>query len=260
MATHKSKQNFSGLEIMVERNIERWIIIPDVHLTDKTPAPYQLIKKIIKNNKFNGAILLGDYMDIAALSEWDKDKRQLMENQRYEKEIDNANSELDFLQKYIDRIVYIEGNHESRIGRYIEKNPELQGLLEIQKVLDLEKRGIDWVPINQLLKMGHCYFTHGMFTGKYHASQHLATLGCNIVYGHKHQPQMCMTNMKMQKPIVAQGLGCLCDLNQPYLRGLPPNWLNQAGYIDIDKQTGSFNLNVINIILGECIYNGKKYK
>jgi predicted phosphodiesterase len=256
----KKKSSFGGLEILIRKSIERWIIIPDVHLTEDVPKPYKIVKKIISNNNFDGAIILGDYMDISSLSDWDKDKRKLLENQRYQKEIDCANKELDFIQKYISNTVYIIGNHENRVDRYIEKNPELEGLLEVPKILKLEERKIECVELNQLLKIGHCYFTHGMFTGKNHASQHLMTLGCNIVYGHKHQSQHFMTNMKMQKPIVAYGLGCLCDLNQPYLKGIPPVWINAFAIIDFDKDTGSFNVMPINIIQGVCMYHGKKYK
>lgn len=259
MMPKPDNKNSGGLEILLNKNVEKWLVLADVHMTEEVSKPYRIVKQIIRKNKFNGVILLGDYMDVPSLSEWDKDKRKIMENQRFEKEIECANKELDFLQKFIEKVVYVNGNHEGRIDRYIEKNPELEGLLEVQNVLKLDERKIEFVPLNQLLKIGHCYFTHGMFTGQYHASQHLRTLGCNIVYGHKHQPQHCMTNMKMQKPIVAYGLGCLCELDQKYLKGLPPNWMNQFAVVTFDKKTGSFNVNVYNIINEVCLFDGKKY-
>jgi hypothetical protein len=68
-----------------------------------------------------------------------------------------------------------------------------------------------------------------------------------------------MLNMKMQKPIMAYGLGCLCNHAPEYMKNKPANWLNQFGVMEQDSR-GVFNLYPVNITEGQFIYNGKRYK
>lgn len=252
-----SKRN--NLEERVNKMIKKMVILPDVHINTTVPKPYQVVKNFIKLYKPDEIVLLGDYMDVQSLSAWDMDKRKLMEGRRYKKEVEVTNKELDFLQKHSKNITYIEGNHENRVERYIEKNPEMEGLLEIKDCLNLDERGIKYVEMNKLYKVGHCYLTHGLYTNKYHASKHLTSLGCNIIYGHTHRPDISSMIMKMQKPIMAWGLGCLCDKEPDYLRGRPSNWVDQFAIMEFETKTGEFTVLPINIVNNKFIYNKKKY-
>lgn len=245
-----------GLE---EKVIKTAIIIPDAHLKETAGKDYMAIKPFIKEISPDRIILLGDFMDVNSLSAWDYDKKRPMEGRRYKKEINCANRELDFLQKNSKDIVYLEGNHEDRVNRYLDKNPEMEGMIEIQDQLRLKERGIKWVKMNDLYKLGRMYFTHGMFTNKYSAQKHLQTLGCNICYGHQHSTQTAMQNMKMQKPYVAYALGTLGDKKPDYLKNRPGNWINQFAMFYWNPKSGDFNLYPINIINNKFFWNGKEY-
>jgi len=238
--------------------MKKILILPDAHITVKIPKPYQLVKKFVKDFKPDETILLGDFMDVESLSAWDMDKKRLMEGRRFQKEVDVANKELDYLQKYSKKITYLEGNHEWRIGRYLDKNPEMEGLLELPLKLNLDKRKIKFLPMNNLYKVGHMYFTHGMWVNKYHAQQHLTRLGCNVCYGHAHDSQTAMLNMKMQKPVMAYGLGCLCGHEPDYLKGRPASWLNQFAVMYL-SDNGDYNIYPINIVNNKFIWNGRQY-
>lgn len=241
--------------------IKKVLILPDVHLTEDIPKPYSVVRKFINDQKkFDEVILLGDFMDVAALSHWDLDKKRLIEGKRFDKECKLANQELNFLQKHSKKITYLEGNHENFVERYLDKNPELEGMLEIPKKLHLKERGIKWVKMNDLYKVGHCYFTHGMYSNKYHATKHLMTLGCNIVYGHVHRTQMDMVNMKMQEPVYAVGLGCLCGHKPHFMKNRHANWINGFAVMYYNTKTKDFNLYPINIIKDKFIFEGKEYK
>lgn len=241
--------------------IEKILILPDAHLTNKLPKAYKLVKRFLcESENFDEIVLLGDFMDISALSHWDKDKKRVIEGKRYEQECTKVNEELDFLQSCARKVTYLEGNHENFVERYLDYNPELEGLLEVPNVLSLKARGIDWIPMNDLYKIGKCYFTHGMFANKYHANKHLQTLGCNIVYGHVHRVQQDMINMKMQDTITATALGCLCGHRPSYMRNRPANWMNGFGIMYVNTRTGNFNLYPINIINNKFIFEGVEYK
>ena len=239
--------------------IKSAIILPDVHLTDQVPKDYAAVKPFIKDMRPDEIILLGDFTDISSLSAWDYDKKRKMEGRRLNNEMRCANRELDFLQKYSDKVTYIEGNHEDRITRYLDKNPEMEGLIEIQGRLKLKERGIKWIKLNDLYKVGDMYFTHGMFTNLHNAKKHLQTLGCNVCYGHQHSTQTSMQNMAMQKPFMAYALGTLGDKKPDYLKNKPGNWINQFGIFYWDTKTGHFNLYPVNIIKNKFIWNGKEY-
>jgi len=252
----------------LEKMLKQAVILPDVHMTDKLPRDYQVVRRFIKDFKPHKVILLGDFMNVESLSAWDMDKKRLMEGRRYLKEVDLANKELDYLQSCVkdktEGIYYLEGNHEWRVERYLDKNPEMEGLLELPEKLKLKERGIKWFPyLNQVrkpLKIGEMNFLHGLYTNQYHAKKHLMSLGCNICYGHKHESQTAMQNMAMQKVYMAYGLGTLGDKAPDYLKGRPGNWINQFAIFEWDTNTGHFNLYPVNVIKNKFIWNGKLYK
>lgn len=240
--------------------MKKVIIIPDLHLTESVPKDYLPVKRFIEKFKADEIIILGDFMDVSSLSAWDYDKKRLMEGRRYIKEVRCANKELDFLQKHSKKITFLEGNHENRIDRYLDKNPEMEGIIELKEQLSLKQRKIKWVPMNDLYKLGGMYFTHGMYTNKYCAQKHLETLGCNVCFGHQHKTQTAFQNMAMQKPIMSYALGTLGDKKPDYLKNRPGNWINQFAVYYYDDKSELFNLYPINITKGRFIFDGAEYK
>jgi len=241
--------------------MKKIIILPDAHINTNIPKPYQVVKKFIKEFKPDEAILLGDFMDVSALSSWDMDKKRLIEGQRYQKEIDVANNELDYLQKYCNKVTYLEGNHETRVERYLDKNAELEGMLEIPKLLNLKARNIKWVKYNDLYQLGKLYCTHGYYCNQYYTKKTLDVYGCNIVVGHLHKPQTSFTTAKMSEAKMCWGLGCLCGHDAPYLKGRPSNWDNGFAVVYLDEKTGHFTLYPVGMSRrGSFIWNGKRYE
>ena len=239
--------------------MKKWAILPDAHLETKASRPYSISKAWVKDYKPNGVILLGDYANVSALTHWDQDKRKKMEGKRHEREMKFVKQELRFLSDHCDEIIWILGNHEAWIEQYTEKHPEMTGLVEIENLIDLKSVNTKLITQDKMYKLGHCYFTHGFWTTKYHANKHLTALGCNVVYGHTHRPQTDMLNMKMQKPIMAYGLGCLCDHGPSYLKNKPANWMCQVAEFLLDKG-GNFSVIPHNIVDNKMIYNGKVYR
>lgn len=238
---------------------DKWgILIFDVHLNNSYAKPYQLVKNFIKENKPDFIILGGDYLDCSSLSHWLETNRREMEGLRYRKEIDFAAKELDYLQTYCNDITYLIGNHEDWIEQFINKNPQVEGWFELKVALNLLERNIKLIPLNELYKIGKLFVTHGFYTNMFSTKKHLLTLGCNICYGHTHVSQVYMCNMKMQAPLKAWSIGCLCDFAPSYLKGKPANWINQFAILYVSS-TGLFNLYPIDIIHNSFIWNNKKY-
>ena len=80
------------------------------------------------------------------------------------------------------------------------------------------------------------------------------------MYGHTHRAQSDSMTMALVKPAMAWGLGCLCDMAAPYLRGRPSNWTNQFAVVYLDEKTGNFTVYPITMANNEFVWNGKRYK
>ncbi len=240
--------------------IKKVLILPDAHITTKLPKPYRVVKPFIKHFKPDEIILLGDFMDVSALSAWDLDKKRLMEGRRYMKEIEVANEEIAYLLKYSKKITYLEGNHEDRVNRYLDKHPEMEGLLEIPTVLGLKDRGIEWIGYNKLYQLGHLYFTHGCYHNKYYTQKTLDSFGCNIVVGHLHKPQMSYATSKMEKSKACWGLGCLSGMEPEYMKGRPAQWGNGFAVAYVNDRTGQFNIYPVEITDNKFMWAGREWK
>ena len=238
------------------------ITFPDCHIGEELDKAYLVAKKFAKFIKPTEIILQGDFMDCAAFSAWDLDKKRKMEGRRWKKEYAQGNKELDDLQKITKKITYLGGNHEDRVERYLDKNPEVEGIVEVENVLRLKERGIKFIPwtSQQMYKTGKLYWTHGYYGGKYFANKNLETFGCNIVSAHLHKPQTMFKTAKMSEAIMSWGVGCLSSREPEYLRGKPSTANNGFGITYI-KPNGKFSFYPINMSKdGSFIYNGKEFK
>jgi len=84
-------------------------------------------------------IHLGDFADMPSLSSYDKGKRS-MEGRRYVEDIEAAHDGWDIFTRPIyarlkrrtrwrPRFIFLRGNHEDRITRAVEHDPQLEGVL-----------------------------------------------------------------------------------------------------------------------------------
>lgn len=234
----------------------------DAHLTSKQKPDksYLLFKRYIKDFRPDELVIGGDFLDCEPLSHWIINKKRKVEGQRILADYEMANKELDYYEKYCKAIIYLEGNHEQWVEQYLDDHPEVEGILEVKKNLRLDERKIKYLPYNKLYKMGKLYGTHGTYTSKYHANKHLTSFGCNLVYGHKHQPQSDMLNMKMTEPYKAWAIGCLCGHEPNYMNNKPANWMNGFAIAYVGDG-GRFNLYPVDIVKGQFISpDGKVYK
>lgn len=153
------------------------LTIGDTHIDDKQDlSRFDLLSKFIMDKKPEVIVITGDFLTLQCLSAWDMNKRQKMEGKRYSKELEAGNKALDMMtagiRKYNTRrrrllkteykpeIVYLEGNHEDRLTRYLEKDPTFEDTVSIPKDLKLEEREITWVPYRTYHYIDNVGFTH----------------------------------------------------------------------------------------------------
>lgn len=235
--------------------------MPDIHDKPgvKKSRPYEAVMNFIVDYNPDEIVLLGDNMNLDSLSRWNINKKLSVEGKRYEKEIESFNLVLDEMQTMTPRITFMEGNHENWTKQYIEHESALDGFIDLKKQLHIKDRGMKWIDLNDIYKVGKMYFLHGIYVTVHHAKRHLEAFGACVCYGHTHTSQTYQTTMKFQDPIMAWGLGCLCDHAPDYMKGRPAKWINQFAVFEINTKTGRFTLLPINIIGGKFIYEGQEY-
>jgi predicted phosphodiesterase len=224
------------------------VFLTDIHYPDNIDLG--AIELFLKDYKPDILIYGGDFLDFRYLSKFDKENKLIIG--------DNLKKEYVAVGEIIDRhtrlaqpkeIYFIEGNHEYRMVRYLEKNPVGLGYLEVKNGLEFEKRGIKWIPFNELLKIGKIYYTHGIYHNMHHAKKHVESYMRNMVYGHTHAIQMYSGPHPTDRPIpyIAKSVGCLCNLNPEYMHNRPNQWA-QAFHIAEFETDGNFSDTIIYII------------
>lgn len=245
---------------------QRAIVLTDIHLPYEDKKTLKAVEKFMADYKFDYYINLGDLIDFDYISKYNEANKRGNEGKRIRKDYETANKLLDRHQAIIRsnnkhaKFILLEGNHDQRIERFIDKEPVTEGYFEMEHGLNLKKRGFQWYRENEVFKLGKVRFIHGKYTSKNHAFKHVDNYGFNIVYGHLHDVQ-CYSKIQYgdDSTIVGQSIGCLCRYDQKYLKGNPTNWVQSFGIFEFFPD-GAFTYNVVRIIKNKFIYNGKVYQ
>lgn len=254
---------------MPKNNITRWLVIPDLHVPSHDEKSLMAVEKLMEDYRWDGCVLLGDLMDFDVISAHNHGKPRLTEGKRLAEDYKVAAKVLDRIiskvrkRNHCARVVYISGNHEYRLQRYIDGNPALEGMgLEVPLALNLRERRVEWIPFweeGKIFKLGKVAFGHGLYTNDLHAKKHCLRYGCELfVYGHTHAIQYYSSEMHGNgTTIAAVSLGCLCE-PMPYMMGRPDRWEQAVGVLEMCG--GDYGFNVIRIVGHKFIYGGRVYE
>lgn len=229
----------------------RAVIIPDTHTPLHDEAAFRCVLKAIEIVKPNILIHIGDLGEFEGASHWQwrKKRRPPLEYQLevIDRDIKAANLMLDRIDAVADKIGckrkhFMQGNHDEWLDRIVEENPYLErttheygkGYL-FKDSMSFKRRGWKYYKLGELLKIGHIRFYHGYsFAGVHHARNHLLKMGCNLMYGDKHDIQSAsITHADGQKE--AMCIGCLKSLkpeHNRWLKGAPHNWCHAFAIVE----------------------------
>lgn len=249
--------------------IKRAIVIPDMQVPYEDKRTMKAVEEFMATRKFDHYINLGDFMDFDCISHHNKSKLREIEGKRILDDYRRGNDILDRHQEIIRKknpdaeFVLLEGNHEYRMERYLDENPQFVGMLEVENGLKLKERGFKYVRCygeGKDYKLGKARFHHGLYCNDHHAKKHVQRWGDNIFYGHVHDVQsFSLVKRGDHSTIVGQSLGCLCEYRQSYIKGNPTNW-QQAFAVFEFYPDGFFTYNVIRIFKHRFSYDGEIYE
>lgn len=173
------------------------LVVADTQCKSEEDLEYMLwIGHYIAEKQPDVIVHIGDHYDFPSLSSYDKGKSSA-EGKRLVKDIEAGNIGFEYLnmamQKhkgYSPRKIFCLGNHEHRLDRYIDDNPELIGTLGTD-LLPFEKYGWEVHPFLKPVEVNGIFFVHYLanpMNGKPYggnAMNILKTVGRSFVVGHK---------------------------------------------------------------------------
>lgn len=240
--------------------MEKVLVFGDSHLEAGMPAEkaYELVKLIVSKIKYDAVICLGDMMDFSYISRWVEGQPGLVEGKRLKEDFDLFRKEVKYFKKYCKQMIFLSGNHEDRIEKFLLRNPVLEGVFSISDIC--REENIVYIPtIKQPYRYYQdLYITHGISFNKYFSSQISERTGASVIQGHAHRTQQFAYQYPDGRRIIGFGLGTLGSTNPDYVAGQRITGHTQSfGNLYIDSDTWQFDL--IYVSNASCIINGKKY-
>ena len=224
------------------------LVVGDAHVDDQQDLRrFRHLSNYLVQHQPDYIVIIGDFLSLNCLSEWDRNKRMKMENRRYWKEIEAGNSALDLLEGAINKYnaeqtkcsktrrkptykpfkVYVKGNHENRLDRYLDSDPVFAGVVSIEEDLKLVERGWGVVDYKEDYIIDGVSFTHipinamGKAIGNPTVSQKALRLYANsVVFGHTHTFDHAGEHKRNSKHLnQALSVGCFFEHVDEYAIG-----------------------------------------
>jgi len=154
-----------------EKQYRSHCIIPDVQAKPGVSLEHlRHAGQYIADKKPDVIVCIGDFADMPSLSSYDKGKRSA-ENKRYKYDIEAAHKAMELLMSpivtepnYNPRLILTMGNHEHRIVRMSDDNPELHETLTL-KDLGYEAWGWEVHPFLKVVECDGVEYSHYFTTG-----------------------------------------------------------------------------------------------
>lgn len=218
------------------------LIIPDSHGSHIDWAAANAMLADAKVLGPDEIVLLGDHLDCGGT--FNSHQRTYTNEfaESYEEDCVQANVFLDRLQAAAPKaaIHYLEGNHEQHVERWASRNFQSHRDAEMflermgpAAALQLKERGIQYyrrsvfyqgLAIPGCIRLGKCFFVHGISHAKHADSVHLQRFGASVVFGHIHRSMG-----RVERTVTSGGHGAWCPgtlarLQPLYKHTQPSDW------------------------------------
>jgi len=219
---------------------KRILVIPDSHARpSQNNNRYDALGNFIVRKRPDIIVNIGDWADMPSLSTYDKGKKAA-EGQRYQKDIDASKDALyrvmnkmhkGYKGEKFPELYTTFGNHENRITRHVEANPELEGKLSL---LDLGFEEFGWQTYGFLepLVLQDILFQHYLPSGPLgkptsgvnHARSLILKAMMSTVVGHSHQRDFYETTRADHRKMFGLVVGCFDEGKHNYAHGTQHAW------------------------------------
>ena len=218
--------------------------------------------KVARSWKPHVVAHLGDLGDFYAVSAHSKDpSRKLLLKEEMDvaracrQDLDNLNPK---------RKIFVEGNHEFRLSRYLaDKAEALTGYIDTDSALGLTENGWEFTPYREYTNVGKLHLTHDTGQGgKYTAARATETFHASVAIGHHHAMQYFVTGDATGDHQLGVSFGWLGDVSQiDYMHKIKVQQLWSLGFgIGYHQpSTGVVYTVPVPIIDYTCMVEGRLY-
>lgn len=239
--------------------MKKYLLIPDCHVPFHDVPAFSLMLRAAKTAGVKNAVLLGDFLDCFSVSSHPKLPTA---RQDLAEEIESGNRCLDLLDRTFtgDRI-YIEGNHEFRLQRYLTDNaPALFTSLSLPRLLRLGDRGWRFVRYRDHVKIGRLFLTHDVGkAGRNAYRDAMAAFQGNVVIGHTHRFGLEVEGSARGKTHIGASFGWLGSfdaLDYAHKIRAKRDWVHGFGIAYLEPG-GNVHLTACPIVEGRVMVEGK---
>jgi hypothetical protein len=245
--------------------------VPDLHGSHMDERAVDSFFKDVTLIDPQEIVLLGDVLDCGGTfsSHGRRYTNELAES--YVDDIAAANHFLDVLQKKCPKasIYMLEGNHEFRVESWATQEFPSQKDAELvlerlgpESALQLKARGIRYyrrcrmymgLSVPGTIRLGCCFFTHGITACRHAAAEHLRRFSANVVFGHTHRSQGIVERTVTSNGFGAWSPGTLSKLQPLYRHTTPTNWSHGYAVQSVAKSGLFLHVNVPILKKGESL-------
>lgn len=243
----------------------RVLIWPDTHLPYADPRAVSLALQVGKYYQPDLVVLLGDMLDCTGFSRFPHD--QVNPKSFLQTELDEWHGLAESIREMAPHAerVYLLGNHEERIERWLWSQPHLTGFagLRLASLLTLSEHGFrPEVEREVMLCAGHLTVTHGTRIGGQSAGlaarQEMSRHGTSTVTGHTHRLALVTHRDKAGLRQAIEG-GHL-SLNPPHYAPTIQNWIQGVTIGEISAEGNDFELRPVPFRLSyRCLVDGREF-
>ena len=241
--------------------MERILLIPDPHHPNHDEAAWGLMLRAAHVIRPDIIVILGDFADAASLSSHPATQPG---QDDFARELDGVKRGLDQLDQIgATRKIYCQGNHETRLERYLMgRAPALFRSLRWQNLLELYRRSWEWVPYGKAVKIGHLSITHDTGSAGMNAHRQAAVdVGGSAVIGHTHRMSYEVRGRFGGTPYVAAMFGWLGNREKAadYIHEAraASSWALGFGVGYLEPTSGVVHLQPVPIVHGRCVVQGQ---
>jgi predicted phosphodiesterase len=222
--------------------LQKLLFIGDPHIPYHSEVGLSIWFAALRDFKPDIVVSTGDFVDCFAVSTYSKDPRRVF---HLHGEMEAAGAVLDQINELAPkaRRIYLGGNHEDRLQRYLQdKAPELFPFIDIPKLLHLDERGFEYVGYKESTKVGKLNLTHDVGTaGRTAIFKALDAFQSPVVTGHTHRMGYIVEGDATGGTQVSASFGWLGDIAKvDYMHQIRArrDWTLGFGYGYLDASNG----------------------
>ncbi len=249
-------------------NLKTVALIPDCHRPFHHKKAYALMIFVLKTIGIDAVYIMGDYLDFYYVNGHGPKYPGMVGHLK--DEVEDGITGLDELDAVFPdaKKVYIEGNHEYRLARFIQnKAPELFGLVDIKTLLKMETRpGWNWVsygPHQKTSILGSKLWARHEPNAT-RAKLVASGVSCSITYGHIHRAEQESVVALDGSQHVAFCSGWLGDKRKDEVFGYVKGhfqWQLGFAIVRVDPTNGLFYHQIVPILPNmTCVVDGIKFE